>query len=105
MGASWTGLHFARGESSNSNGVGILINKSWNCNIIEYREIIVGRMQLIKLHLSTEIIFFAYLETYIPEKKTMKIIKILHHIKDCIKNCIQKDNNIEESNHSKQQCK
>ena len=43
---------FLSGGSSNSNGVGILINKSCNCDIIEYKEIIVGRMQLIKLHIS-----------------------------------------------------
>ena len=47
---------FLRGNSTNSLGVGILINASCNCKILEYQEIVVGRIQRIQLKIEEKVL-------------------------------------------------
>ena len=54
--SSWDGLCYLSGNSTNSLGVGIFINKTCNCKVIEYQEIIIGRMQRIQLQIDDNII-------------------------------------------------
>ena len=48
----WGGEIFLSGNSRNSAGVGILVHSKLSCDVIEYKTIIDGRMQLLKLNIN-----------------------------------------------------
>jgi len=54
--SKWNGNCYLGGNCTNSLGVGILINTACKCKILEYQEIIVGRMQRIQLDIESKII-------------------------------------------------
>ena len=43
---------FFSGNKSNSLGVSILINKDFNCEIVEYCELVVGRLQSLEIRIN-----------------------------------------------------
>ena len=54
--SQWNGKYYLSGNSTNSLGVGILINTSCNCKVLEYQEIIIGRMQRIQIEIEEKIL-------------------------------------------------
>jgi len=54
--SKWDGKCYLSGNSTNSLGVGILINTSCNCKVLEYQEIIVRRMQRIQIEIEENIV-------------------------------------------------
>ncbi len=57
-GNQWGGDLFLSGNSSNSLGIGIFIKKDldFKYNILEYEEIIIGRLQLLKIEIQGKLI-------------------------------------------------
>jgi len=49
--SKWDGKCYLSGNSTNSLDVGIPINTSCNCKVLEYQEIIVGRIQRIQIEI------------------------------------------------------
>lgn len=72
------------GNKSNSQGVGILINNNINCNILEYNDIISGRLQSLKLEINDETIMF--INVYGPNTYDK-------HFLDTLQNLIVDNNN------------
>jgi len=61
--SKWDGKCYLSGNSTNSLDVGILINTSCNCKVLEYQEIILDSMQRIQIEIEENIlnIFNIYL--------------------------------------------
>ena len=80
----WGNQAFFCGNSSNSTGVGILISPNVNFNVIEYKEVIVGRIQVLKINFNNmEIVL---INVYGPNKddklfftELEKTIKMYEH--------------------------
>lgn len=73
--AKWNGKSYLSGNSTNSLGVGIFINTSCNCKILEYQEVIVGRMQRIKLEIEEKVINI--FNVYAPNNDDINFFNIL----------------------------
>jgi exonuclease III len=71
--AKWNGKSYSSGNSTYSLGVGI--NTSCNCKILEYQEIIVGRMQRIKLEIEEKVINI--FNVYAPNNDDINFFNIL----------------------------
>ena len=62
----WGDELFLSGSSRNSTGVGILINSNFTYSVQEYRNIINGRMQSLKLNINEK--DYTFLNIYAPNK-------------------------------------
>jgi len=65
--SKWNGNCYLSDYSNNSLGVGILINAACICKILEYQEIIVGRMQRIQLDIEGKIINIFNIRIYMHQ--------------------------------------
>jgi len=69
------GKYYLSGNSTNSLGVGILINTSCNCKVLEYQEIIAGRMQRIQIEIEEKILNI--FNIYAPNNDTIHFFNTL----------------------------
>ena len=70
---SWNGQMFLSGESSNSCGVGILIANDINIKIVEYKNCVIGRLQILKCEINDTKI--ALVNVYAPNQNLDKYLK------------------------------
>ena len=77
----WGEELFLSGNSSNSTGVGILINSNFTYAIKEYHEIIKGRMRSLTLHICEK--DYIFLNVYAPNNTT-DIINFLSKVEDFV---------------------
>ena len=70
---SWNGQIFLSGESSNSCGVGILIANDINIKIVEYKNCVIGRLQILKCEINETKI--ALVNVYAPNQNLDKFLK------------------------------
>ena len=73
--SKWDGHCYLSGQCTNSLGVGILINKSCNCKVLQYQEIIVGRMQRIQLEIEDKVLNI--FNIYAPNNDDINFFNIL----------------------------
>ena len=71
----WGGDIFLSGRDSNSKGVGILINPNLDFKCIDYKEIIQGRLQVLKLEIRDTI--YVILNVYGPNNEDITFFKKL----------------------------
>lgn len=74
----WKGDLFLSGNSSNSKGVGILIQEGFQYKLIEYKEIIEGRLQMLKLEIQGNAYVLSNL--YGPNDDDVEFFNILDEI-------------------------
>ena len=74
----WGSNAFFSGNSSNSTGIGILFRSSVIFTLIEYKEIIQGRIQLLKIHISDMDIVL--INIYGPNKNDANFYSILEDL-------------------------
>ena len=67
----WGGEVYLSGDSSNSIGVGILINSNFAYTVKEYKNIIDGRMQSVKLSIHEK--DYLFLNIYAPNSPTNNV--------------------------------
>ena len=73
--SKWNGKCFLSGNCTNSLGAGILISSTCNCKVLEYQEIIVGRMQRIQLEIEERI--FNIFNIYAPNNDDVTFFNTL----------------------------
>jgi exonuclease III len=73
--AKWNEKSYLSGNSTNSLGVGIFINTSCNCKILEFQEIIVGIIQRIKVEIEGKVINI--FNVYAPNNDDINFFNIL----------------------------
>ena len=76
-GKDWAGDTFLSGQSTNSLGVGILINRKSEIQFIEHNEIIVGRLQVLKLLVNNNKI--AIINIYAPNNDDITFFNTLEN--------------------------
>ena len=76
--SKWDGHCYLSGQWTNSLGVGILINKSCNCKVLQYQEIIVGRMQRIQLEIEDKVLNI--FNIYAPNNGDISFFNILETV-------------------------
>ena len=64
----WGGEAFFSGNSSNSTGVGILVNSNFAYTVTDYNNLIEGRMQALKLSINEK--DYLFLNIYAPNNPT-----------------------------------
>jgi hypothetical protein len=74
----WKGDLFLSGNSSNSKGVGILIQEGFQYKLIEYKEIIEGRLQMLKLEIQGNA--YVLINLYGPNDDDVEFFNILDEI-------------------------
>ena len=84
----WGGKAFFSGNSSNSTGIGILINSDVTFTLLEYKEIINGRLQVLKINISE--IDIVLINIYGPNKDD---ISFFNTVETVIKQCENETNN------------
>ena len=75
----WGKEAFFSGTSNNSEGVGILINSKVSCNILNYTEIICGRLQALEIKINKNELIV--INIYDPNNGDINIFSKLETIK------------------------
>lgn len=73
----WKNQLFLSGNSSNSTGVGILLNINVDYNILQYQEIVEGRLQLLEIEINGN--RFSIINVYAPNNNSL-------HFLNCVEN-------------------
>ncbi len=74
----WDNEIFLSGNSSNSTGIGILLNLNTSYDIIEYKDVIPGRLQLLKI--STSNTTTVVINIYGPNIEDIAFFTTLEHL-------------------------
>lgn len=71
----WNGDIFLSGNSSNSLGVGILIDSNVQYTLLDYKEIVTGRIQMLKIEIENKIIVL--MNIYAPNNDDTNFFNII----------------------------
>ena len=74
----WGGKAFFSGNSSNSTGIGILFNSDVTFTLLEYKEIISGRLQVLKINISE--IDIVLINIYGPNKDDLNFFNTVETV-------------------------